>query len=277
MPTQRPSLWRRLLSMLGLGAGDAASAPAEPRPTAGGSLDPASFEPGDFLWPKRKGAIVVRALPGEPASAEARQWQAERDRRLGPQTRSVQYPEVAERLRSMRYEEFERYYFEGASESAVSRGIDIGGVKVSAGHVGIIEIGSDGMPYVIEAVPTGPLAILGGGTVQRSPYQEWLARRPDNQFWHGRLRGVDGAVRARITDEAARHLGKPYDIFNFDLDDDSAFYCSKLAWMSVWRATAIAVDDDPNPKRGDRFPPWFSPKQLLNAPRILVLSKPADY
>jgi len=276
MPTERPSLWRRLLSGLGFGAGGAASAPAEPRSVTGG-LDPASFEPGDFLWPKRKGAIVVRALPGEPASAEARQWEAERDRRLGSHTRSMQNPEVAERLRSMRYEEFERYYFEGATESAVTRGIDIGGVKVSAGHVGIIEIAPDGAPYVIEAVPTGSLAILGGGTVQRSPYPDWLARRPDNQFWHGRLRGVDGAIRVRISEEAARHLGKPYDIFNFDLDDDTAFYCSKLAWMSVWRAAAIAVDDDPNPKRGGRFPPWFSPKQLLHAPRILVLSKPADY
>jgi hypothetical protein len=47
--------------------------------------------------------------------------------------------------------------------------------------------------------------------------------------------------------------------------------------MSVWRAASVAVDDDPDPQRGGRFPPWFSPKQMLNAKRIHVLRKPDEF
>ena len=79
-----------------------------------------------------------------------------------------------------------------------------------------------------------------------------------------------------------KQLGKPYEFFNFDLNDDSGFYCSKLAWMSVWRATSraaqrapVAVDDNPNPRRS--FFDWFSPKQLVNARRVTLLHKPGDY
>ena len=274
-----PSFWHRILSALGLGAGVPASAHVRPSPAPDRDRGPdaSKFEPGDFIWPKRKGAIVVRNLPTQAASTEERDWEAQRDRLLAQPTRSLKTSGVAERLKSMRYEEFERFYFEGASESAVARGIDIGGIKLSVGHVGIIEIDRQGTPFVIEAVPTGSLAILGGGTVQRSSYQDWLARRPDSQLWHGRVKDLDRRARARILEEAAKQLGRPYDFFNFDLNDDSSFYCSKLAWMSVWRAASIPVDDDPDPQRGNRFPPWLSPKQLLNSRRILMLRKPDEF
>jgi hypothetical protein len=279
MQAGQPSFWRRILSALGLGGSGAGSSHGRPRPAAhtGHGPDPSTFEPGDFVWPKRKGAIIVRAVPPQAGTLEQLDWEAQRDRLFAQPTRSLQASGVAERLKSMRYEEFERYYFEGASESAVARGIDIGGVKLSVGHVAIIEIDQQGVPFVIEAVPTGSLAVLGGGTVQRTPYREWLTRRPDDQLWHGRVKELDRGVRARIPEAAARHLGKPYDFFNFDLDDDSGFYCSKLAWMSVWRSASIAVDDDPDPLRGNRFPPWLSPRQLLNSRRILVLRKPDEF
>ncbi len=273
MQNDQPSFWQKLLSALGLGSSSTASGTSQAAGADRGP-DPTRFEPGDLIWPKRKGAIVVRS--GAQASIEQREWEAARDRLFAQPTRSLQASPVAERLRSMRYDEFERIYFEGEGQPT-TRGIDVGGIKLSVGHVGIIEIDPQGTPFVIEAVPTGSLAILGGGIVQRSPYRDWLARRPDSQLWHGRIDGLDRPTRARIVQEAARQLGKPYDFFNFDLDDDASFYCSKLAWMSIWRAARVAVDDDPDPQRGNRFPPWLSPKQLLNARRIELLQTPGAF
>jgi uncharacterized protein YycO len=84
-------------------------------------------------------------------------------------------------------------------------------------------------------------------------------------------------MRKKIADEALKHLGKPYQFFNFNLNDDGGFYCSKLAWMSTWRSANIALDDDPNPQRGTRFPPWYSPRQLTQAKEIEMLHKPGEY
>lgn len=55
--------------------------------------------------------------------------------------------------------------------------------------------------------------------------------------------------------------------------DDSAFYCSKLAWLAAMRSLGFAVDDDPNPKRSF----WFSPKQFLYSRRVARLNDPGEY
>jgi hypothetical protein len=279
MQADQPSFWRKILSALRLGPGEPGTVHERPLPASDTSRlpDPSTFEPGDFIWPKRKGAIVVRGATPQPASDEQRAWEAQRDRLFTQPTRSLRSTAIAERLKSMRYEEFERIYFEGLSDSAATRGVDIAGIKLSVGHVGIVEIDAQSRPFVIEAIPTSRLAVLGGGTVARSSYQDWLARHPDTQLWHGRVKELERRMRARIFEEAAKQLGKPYDFFNFDLNDDSGFYCSKLAWMSIWRAASIAADDDPDPQRGDRFPPWFSPRELLNSRRILLLRRPDEF
>ena len=111
----------------------------------------------------------------------------------------------------------------------------------------------------------------------RARYADWLKRFTNIQVWHGRFRDLDAAATQRIADVARRQLGKPYDFFNFDLNDDRGFYCSKLVWMSVWRAARIAADDNPDPNRGNRFPPWFSPKALIGASRVTMLHSPGDY
>jgi cell wall-associated NlpC family hydrolase len=244
--------------------------------------DPKTFQSGDFVWPKKKGAVVPRRRIDEPPSEEQKAWEAARERLLQEDpAKSGLSPEVAEKLKSMSYEEFETLYFAApanpTSESG-GRNVNIGGQTIYVGHVGIIEIDAHGIPYVIEA---GTLAGLKG-RVTRSLYADWLKSHSDMQVWHGRVRDLRAGVRKRIAQEAVKQLGKPYAFFNFDLNDDSGFYCSKLAWMSVWRATSsrwagkpIAVDDDPNPRRP--FFGWFSPKQLVNAKRITLLHKPGEY
>jgi uncharacterized protein YycO len=128
---------------------------------------------------------------------------------------------------------------------------------------------------VVEATPHRPDGSPGG--VLRVRYADWLTDFSDVQVWHGRFRDLDAPATQRIADVALGQLGKPYDFFNFNLIDDRGFYCSKLVWFSVWRAARIAADDNPDPNRGNRFPPWFSPKALIGASRITMLHSPGEY
>jgi uncharacterized protein YycO len=88
--------------------------------------------------------------------------------------------------------------------------------------------------------------------------------------WLGRLRGYDAQQRAGLAAEALKHVGKPYDFWNFDLDEDSGFYCSKLAWLAIYRALGFAVDGRTNPRRVL----WFSPKQFLRLKAVEKLFEP---
>jgi len=244
--------------------------------------DPKTFQSGDFVWPKKKGAFVPRYRIEQPPS-EQRAWKAERERLLSEDpSKSGLSPEVAEKLKNMSYDEFEALYFSGPTEpagkDAKSRSVNIGGQTIYVGHVGIIEIDAQGVPYVVEATATAALQ----GAVVRTSYADWLKSNSGMQVWHGRVRDLSAGVRKSVAQEAMKQLGKPYEFFNFDLNDDKGFYCSKLVWMSVWRATSsgaqaapVAVDDDPNTRRP--FFDWFSPKQLANAKRVTLLHKPDQY
>jgi hypothetical protein len=243
--------------------------------------DPKTFQAGDFVWPKKKGAFVPRYKIEQSAEREA--WETARERLLREDpSKSGLSPETAEKLKSMSYEDFETLYFAGPAESAGTpaqgRSVNIGGQTIFVGHVGIIEIDAQGLAHVVEAAPLVGLK----GAVSRSSYADWLKGHSGMQVWHGRARDLRAGVRKRIAQEAMKQLGKPYQFFNFDLNDDKGFYCSKLAWMSVWRATSsgwrakpVALDDDLNPRR--RFFGWFTPKQLVNAKRVTLLHKPGEY
>jgi cell wall-associated NlpC family hydrolase len=255
-----------------------ASAQAPERKAVADFPNPATFRTGDLVWPKKKGAIVprTRSLQTAPVQ-EKREWEAARQRMLADPAAAGLSPDVAERLRTMSYEEFERLYFStqvpppgGASRSAGAIG-----PTISLGHVGMIELDKAGVPHVVEATPKRPDGTAGG--VIRVRYADWLRSYTNVQVWHGRFRDLDAAVGRRVLGVARSQLGKPYDFFNFDLNDDRGFYCSKLVWMSIWRAARIAADDNPDPHRGNRFPPWFSPKALLGAKRVTLLHSPGEY
>jgi uncharacterized protein YycO len=132
------------------------------------------------------------------------------------------------------------------------------------GHVAIVEAGRQ-EPHVIEAV-------MGKG-VQRITYAAWRKGRKGELVWHGRLKDIAGDALAKIPQIAQTQVGKPYDFWNFDLSNDQGFYCSKLVWYSVWKATSEALDDNKNPRR--RL--WYSPKQMLKSKRLCLLNSPGSY
>ena len=109
--------------------------------------------------------------------------------------------------------------------------------------------------------------------VQRLSYTQWLTARKNELFWVGRLNGVPSEKRAEVAKIAADQIGKPYNFWNFKLDDDSGFYCSKLAWLSIMLGAGFPPDDNPNPNR--RL--WYSPKQLIRSKHIDLIVNPANY
>jgi hypothetical protein len=264
---------------LALGAGvSATSAQTPDKKPVSDFPNAATFKTGDLVWPKKKGSIVPRTRSVQAAPTEERRdWEAARQQMLADPAAAGLSPEVAEKLKTMSYDEFERFYFSGQARppQGTSRSAGAVGRTISVGHVGLIELDARNIPYVVEATPKRPDGTLGG--VIRLRYTDWLKSYTNIQVWHGRFRDLDPAVCRRVVDVARSQLGKPYDFFNFNLNDDRSFYCSKLVWMSVWRAAQIAADDNPDPQRGKSFPPWFSPKALIGSKRVAMLHSPGEY
>jgi hypothetical protein len=231
-----------------------------------GSLpDPKQFQSGDFLWPKKPGVFVpYDAGPSRARDADEAKWNEERDRFIANVGTKARYftPAQIDRMRKLTYSEFYARYTGGAKSGAGTYSVSS---PVYVGHVAIVEIDESGMPWVIEA-------LWGTGVIRRT-YADWATERAGEDVWLGRLAKLAVVDRAKIPIEAKKQVGKPYDFWNFDLNDDTCFYCSKLTWMAVFRSLRVAVDDNSNSKRFF----WFSPKQFLYVPRITRLIDPGPY
>ncbi|WP_081069360.1 YiiX/YebB-like N1pC/P60 family cysteine hydrolase [Burkholderia diffusa] len=229
--------------------------------------DPALFQSGDFIWPKKPGAYVPYDAGGiNDPTGDAAAWRAARDAYV-QQLLSRPNPTLLDRqrvetLRDMDFREFIAIY-EGAQKPGIP-GVYSGG-SFYVGHVAIIDIDPSGEPWVIEA-------LLDSGVV-RSTYAKWIANRSDQVVWLGRLTQLDRTQRRSIVLPAAAQIGKPYNFWNFDLVDNTGFYCSKLAWYSVFKSLGFAIDGKSDPRRLL----WFSPKQMLYSPTIERIFDPGPY
>lgn len=232
--------------------------------------DPATFESGDLVWPKKPGIIVPYSASYAP---EMRQVPTDFYDEQKFETEKSAYVKQAaqsdpdftatdeDQLNRLDFEAFAKQYHGSQILNKESLGT---GSIVYVGHVAILEIW-DGKPFVIEAV--------SGKGVIRQPYENWLSSRPGEEIWHGRVEDLSEEQRSKIPTEAEKYVGRPYEFFNLDLNDDSGFYCSKLVWLAIFRSLYFAIDDDPESKRNF----WFSPKQLMNARRVQVLYSPGNY
>ena len=224
-----------------------------------------NLQAGDLIWPKKPGAIIPYAAPGTPTAEDQAQWERERDAYLDTLSSSPTLTDEEKRrldiLRDMSYETFLKIYMDDVSPEEVT---PFGGV-VSVGHVAIVRRNAGKPPTIVEA--------LWGIGVREISYEDWKTERAGQIFWHGRLKDIDPKLRSAVAEKAFDQVGKPYKFWNFDLADDKGFYCSKLAWLMIRRATNIVVDDKPNPVRLL----WFSPKQLLKSPHLEILQNPGSY
>ena len=107
----------------------------------------------------------------------------------------------------------------------------------------------------------------------RTTYGDWIKLHNDYNVWHGRLKDITKVRRADIADAAKPFLGKDYWFWSFNLNDDTAFYCSKLVWASVWKSINVALDGDISYARSF----WVTPKQLIYSKYIYLLHNPGTY
>jgi Permuted papain-like amidase enzyme, YaeF/YiiX, C92 family len=228
--------------------------------------NPADFESGDFVWPKKPGVFIPYRYSSEESADEDRErWNQEKSEFL-EKARADQIPEgqqITKEIEGLGYNEFRARYLRNQEPNQVVTFSSSGVAAV--GHVGIIELDAQDRPWIIEALsPQG---------VVRGPYSSWINARPGEIVWHGRLKSVNRQDRARVAAEANNYISKPYDFWNFNLADTSGFYCSKLVWLCVMKALNFAVDENPNPLRTI----WLSPKQVLYSPKIDRLLDPGEY
>lgn len=225
-----------------------------------------NLEAGDLLWPKPPGALVpFDSRAGAAEASQAAEWEKEKNAYMAKLRKSSRItPDDQARINALAaldYKKFKSVYLGDADPNTT---VDYSGGFFYVGHVGIVDI-ERGIPFVIEA--------LAGQGVRRVSYADWLSERAGQLVWQARLEGISKERRSAVATTAATYLGRPYDFWNFDLADDSGFYCSKLAWLSILKATGSAPDDDPKPQRTL----WYSPKRLLRSTHLKILNNPGDY
>ena len=166
-------------------------------------------------------------------------------------------------LQQMSYPDFVKRYFAPLPQETLEvRGF----ASISVGHVGIIQI-ENGHAIVIEATTQNG--------VQKVPYKEWIADadRRGQLFWLSRLNNTSPEIRAAVAATAERYLGRPYDFWNFDLRDDSCFYCSKLPGSPLPKRRA-------SHRTGNRMVTacsGTSPKQLLCSQNLQSIVSSGNY
>ena len=248
--------------------------------------NPANFESGDLVWPKPPGAfipyagtppegLVVEALEAREDEWNEQRVQFVRDARaqaneMNPEERAYML-RLANEVEAMSYTRFFHEYAAGVTPSDF-QAYGVGNIAY-VGHVGLIEVDADTKtPWVVEAVFGKNLACTS--CVQRVRYADWLRSRGNVLVWQGRLRNLNAVQRASVVAVARQHVNKPYRFFNFNLADDRGFYCSKLVWYAVMKATGIAIDGNSQVRR--LF--WFSPLQAMKAKaQVELISSPGNY
>ena len=269
-------------SFAALGTRLAQAAPVPPHP------DATTFQSGDFLWPAKAGDFIPRySVRGIGRNEEAELWEAERRKFVEEARASGNADQIAaaSEMQRLTYEEFKARYFDGGAGAGgtepgtATRGFAPRGIGIpQVGHVALIEVDAGGVPWVIEAMPKSvyryeSLYSRFPNGVIRTLYSDWIEQHKAYNVWHGRLKNIDKPQRARIVEEAKPFLGKDYWFWSFNLNDETAFYCSKLVWVSVWKAIKVALDGDNSFSR--KF--WVTPKQLVYATSIELLHNPGSY
>lgn len=260
--------------------------PARSQPPAMGKTpDVRTFRAGDFIWPKKEGQFVpYSGAAREGAVVDESELTEDEWNRLRVQyirrargADSISGPDaayrkqIADRLEEMTYTEFFHDYAAGITPSRFQAyGLSS---LFYVGHMAIIDLeAATDRPFVVEAVMGKSIACRS--CVQRVPYDVWLKHRGDIYVWHGRVRSTDTAAGAKIARAAVSQVGKPYDFMNWDLLDESGFYCSKLAWYATYKAIDLPLDANRDPKRQI----WFSPLQAVRRTKeVELLFNPGNY
>ena len=224
------------------------------------------LQSGDFLWPKKQGEMIPYDASLKASNdADERRWLRERDEYVTAlRASSSLSTDERQRLRILEGMSYKKFLGVFADEESPEGPTQFGG-WAGVGHVAVVRI-HDSKVTVVEA-----LWRIG---VREISYDQWSAERRDEWVWLGRLSDTPPEKRAEVAERAATQVGKPYKFWDFNLADESGFYCSKLVWLATLQATNVALDDKSDPRRFL----WLSPKQLLRSSNhLIIVQNPGNY
>lgn len=256
---------------LGYGTANAASDTCSNEPPSASDI-----ESGDLIWPKKPGIIIpYHAGEVKTLAKQKKDWEtgkAELIDRLKKVRNTPDAKKEIEKLQALSFRQFRKSYLADVQPNAVVP-YDTGTGWV--GHIAMILKEDDGTFSVVEALGSTPNpGDNRHDEVISTPYETWIKVLKENGyiFYHGRILDLSAEGRHQSAQASKSFLGQPYYFFNLNLDDESNFYCSKLIWLSVFKATGKAIDSIENPERWI----WLSPKQIMNLNRVDVLNKPCE-
>ncbi len=96
-------------------------------------------------------------------------------------------------------------------------------------HVGIVRLGLDGLPSVVEAV----------GPVREIPLDRWIKQGIGARLLIKRLPELTREQARAVLAVAERYYSKPYDFFF--LPDEERIYCSELAYKVFQQGAGLTV------------------------------------
>ncbi len=226
--------------------------------------NPNTFQAGDLIWPKKPGAYVpYNSQPKGTYEDDSQQWEKEKNHFVN-QVRSNSNASESERNFAAKFEKmtFEEFRQEALGEEERSDFVPFGTDFIYSGHVGMVFF-ENGEPWVVEAVPGG---------VQSISYKQWLQERIGFNVWHGRFTKPNSEELTKMVDTARQVIGKPYSLWNLNLNDKSSFYCSKLIWFAAFRGINWNIDEG----KPDRET-WYTPKMLINSHYVKLINNFEPY
>jgi hypothetical protein len=96
-------------------------------------------------------------------------------------------------------------------------------------HMGLVDIGADGKPMVVEA----------SGPVRVTPLDQWIRHGVNNRIAVKRIKGLTEADAGSAIARARAYLGRPYDPFFYSSTD--AIYCSELVHLAFQEGPKLTV------------------------------------
>jgi len=225
--------------------------------------------PGDLIWPKVPGQKIFYNEGKDIGTDEDREdWEKDRAHFLSTLvTSNERHPaDIIREIREMTYDAFLEIFGTAKRISAEMRRKATEVLPLKSGHIAIIDYDSASKQHII-------IEALKGVGVVTMPYAVWIQRRSKQIVWHGRVKHRLPEARAQIAVEARKHVGKPYELWSWLLDDERHFYCSKLVWLSTMKTLSVSLDEIKSPFRF----PWISPAQILYGGFVDVLYDPGNY
>src|SRR5262249_15635968 len=138
--------------------------------------DKTTFQSGDLLWPKMPGKYVPYNSGDRSGTDEDQhRWLTERRKFIANIREDRHYfseTDITE-IQNLSFREFYARY--AGDQKPDVPGLYASGAGIYVGHVGIIDIDSHKVPWVIEA--------LYHHGVVRSQYDDWVSARPGEIVW----------------------------------------------------------------------------------------------